>query len=106
MRKILSVLALSLVIFGCNKSNTTKQCESSKTGTLKISNNSNDVYDIYVDDVYKLSISGGTIKEITLNEGNNRNLYAEQIDGYLVYPTKISETLNIVRCSSYNWQIP
>ena len=107
MKKLLSILTLSLVVFSCKKSDTSpNKCETNKTGTLTISNNSNDNYSIYVDDVYKISLSGGSIKEITLNEGNNRNLNAEQTDGYLLYPTTKSESLNIVRCSDYTWQIP
>lgn len=107
MRKILSILTLSLIVFGCKKSDTSpNKCETNKTGTLTISNNSNDTYAIYVDEVYKISLTGGSIKEITLSEGNNSNLYAEQTDGYVFYPTTKTESLNIVRCSDYTWQIP
>ena len=53
-----------------------------------------------------MSIVGSSIKELTVSEGNNKNLYAEQADGYILYPTTESKSLNVVRCSDYTWQIP
>jgi len=107
MKKLLSILTISLIVFGCKKSDTSpNQCETNKTGIIKISNNSNDTYDIYLDNSYKMSIVGSSIKELTVSEGNNKNLYAEQADGYILYPTTESKSLNVVRCSDYTWQIP
>ena len=108
MKKLLSILTISLIAFGCKKSDTSpNQCETNKTGSLTISNNSNDTYDIYIDDIYKISIPANSVtKPITVNEGNNITLYAEQADGYTFYPTTKTGTFNIVRCSDYSWQIP
>jgi hypothetical protein len=45
-------------------------------------------------------------QKITISEGNGRQLYAEQVSGYLFYPTTKTSTFNVVRCTDYSWQIP
>jgi len=108
MKKIIFAFAVGVLAFGCKKSDSSPdQCETNNTGTIAISNNSNDTYYIYVDDVFKLSLPAKSInKSLTLEEGNGRQLYAEQVDGYTFYPTTKEASFNVVRCSEYSWQIP
>jgi predicted acetyltransferase len=50
---------------------------------------------------------GGTIIDsIQINQGNNRELYALQQDGYILFPTERTATLNVVECSNYTWSFP
>jgi hypothetical protein len=100
-------LILFLLIVSCAKENNQPSCEVYKTGTITISNSSSNPYKIYIDGVFQIQLSGGSIsQELEINEGNGRELYAVQVSGYLFYPTEKQTTLNVVRCSSYNWQIP
>lgn len=100
-----TLLLLTSLLYGCEKIKPV--CEVNKTGTITISNSSSNPYDIYIDDGYKMTLGGNEISnEIIIDEGNNRKLYAEQVSGYLLYPTKRTDHFNVVRCSGYSWQIP
>ena len=107
------ITALAIVVFvgsitSCEKKDETKpECEVNKTGTITISNSSSNPYDIYIDDQFEMRIEGNNISsKIELQEGNNRKLYAQQVSGYLLYPTERTKYFNVVRCSDYSWQIP
>jgi hypothetical protein len=105
MKKSLSIiLALSciLLISSCKR----EDCEKNKYGTVSISNSSAYPYDIYVDGIYKMQISGGTISELKVDQGDYRSLYAVQASGYLLFPTEVYNELNVISCSDYSWQIP
>jgi len=108
--KLLSGIAIiSLMMLttfsSCNKEDS--DCETYKYGTITVSNSSSNPYNIYIDDVFKMELSGGSIStEIEIDEGNSRKLYAEQVSGYILYPTTREEFFNVVRCSDYSWQIP
>lgn len=108
MKPYLKILLATLLILpmlqSCQKE---EACENSKIGTITISNNSSNPYDVYVDGSFETRLSGNTIsQEISIKEGNNRMLYAIQVSGFLIYPTERNKELNIVRCSNYSWQIP
>lgn len=110
MKKILT-LSLSILLFAFYSCDSSKDnlspCEVNKTGTVTISNSSTNPYDIYIDNVYKGRLAGGTISQkITVDEGNGREFYAEQVSGYLLYPTTKRSTTNVIRCTDYTWQIP
>tara|TARA_B100000378_G_C17954982_1_gene381440 strand:- start:351 stop:689 length:339 start_codon:yes stop_codon:yes gene_type:complete len=112
MKTLLKILFTAIISFtalaSCEKKKESQpDCERYKTGTITISNSSSNPYNIYVDDIFEMQISGNSIStKITIDEGNNRKLYAEQMSGYLLYPTKRTEYFNVVRCSDYGWQIP
>ncbi len=110
MKKLFFLLfLLSIGIFqSCDSSNDNLEpCEVNKTGTLTISNSSSNPYDVYIDNVFKGRLAGGTISQkITVDEGNGRVFYAEQVSGYLLFPTTKTSTTNIIRCNDYTWQIP
>lgn len=101
-------LLILIVVAGCEKKDESKQeCETNKTGTITISNSSSNPYDIYIDDVYKMRLNGKVVSNpIDISEVNNRKLYAEQVSGYVLYPTRKTDYFNVVRCSDYSWQIP
>ena len=110
MKKIL-VLSLSILLFAFYSCDSSKDnlspCEVNKTGTVTISNSSSNPYDIYIDNVFKIRLAGGSISQkITVDEGNGRVFYAEQVSGYLLFPTTKTLNTNVVRCTDYSWQIP
>ena len=103
---MLALVALT-TINSCKKSNPKADCEINKYGTITISNSSSNPYKIYVDDIFQMQISGGSISnKIKIKEGNNRKLYAEQVSGYRLYPTTKTNSFNVISCSNYSWQIP
>jgi hypothetical protein len=96
-------IIISIGVTGCVKSD----CEIDKFGTVTISNNSSNPYDIDLDGVHLIQLPGGSISDkIRINEGNNRTLHCKQVSGYIFFPTERTNTLNVVRCSDYTWQIP
>lgn len=102
-----SLLALIILFASCEKEPSKPDCEVKKYGTVTISNSSSNPYDIYVDNVLKLQLPGGSIStKINVDEGNNRKLYAKQVSGYLLFPTERSTSFNVISCSEYSWQIP
>jgi len=91
----------------CDSSELLEPCETQKFGTIIISNNGSNPYNVYVDNQFIIQLGSGQIStEIELQEGNNRELYAEQVTGYILFPTTRTTSLNVVRCSNYSWQIP
>jgi len=111
MRTVFAGLAVILVFLtSCEKESTEPEkpdCEVKKYGTITISNSSSNPYDIYVDNVFKIQMPGGSIStKINIDEGNNRKLYAKQVSGYLLYPTERSSSFNVLSCSDYSWQVP
>lgn len=106
MIKIKALITAIIIsaLFSCEKES---ECEAEKISTITISNSSPHPYDFYVDDVHQIRLGGNQIsQEITINEGNSRKLYAEQVSGYLIYPTTKTNYFNVLRCSDYSWQIP
>jgi len=103
----LSILIIMLFMSSCSESERLEPCEVNRTGTITVSNSSSNQDKVYVDGVLKVQLAGGSISQkITINEGNGRQLYAEQVSGYLFYPTTKTSTFNVVRCTDYSWQIP
>jgi len=103
---------LLLTISSCakddpNNTNNQPDCERNNYGWLTVSNSSSDPYDIYVNGSYKTRVSGGNIvQNIIVYQANNVTLRAEQVSGYILYPTIRNSTVNIIECSTYSWQIP
>jgi hypothetical protein len=91
-----------------NKNEPSKSdCEVNKYGTITVSNNSSNPYNLYIDNTFKMQIAGKAITEkIRIDQGNSRKLYAKQVSGYILYPTEKTENFNVISCSDYSWQIP
>lgn len=108
IRFIIISLFAATMLSACQKNEETKpECERNKTGTITISNSSSNPYDIYIDDKFQIRLDGNHISSgILIQEGNDRKLYAQQVSGYVLYPTKRTDYFNVLRCSNYSWQIP
>lgn len=110
MGNLVAVVLLPILFSACIKENTEPakaECELKKYGSITVSNNSKNPYDVYIDGVVVIQLAGGTISTpIKINEGNGRKLYAKQVSGYLLYPTEKSADFNVISCSDYSWQIP
>jgi hypothetical protein len=106
--KLFVFFIFSFFAFACQQANEVlPECEKNKTGTIRLSNNSSSPYDFFIDNVFVERIQGGVIsKAFTIKEGNNRKFYAKQVSGYILWPTEVEKTFNVVSCSSYSWQIP
>lgn len=104
---ILIAFAGISVLSSCKKDDVKPDCEVNKYATVTISNNSSNPYKIYIGNVFKVELKGGSIsRAIKVNEGNNIKFYAVQMSGYILYPTEKTSYFNIVSCSDYSWQIP
>ena len=96
--------ALLLLFAACEKesdSDTNENvpdCEKNNTGTIKILNNEDDKYYIYVDDVFKGSIAPNTYTNLEYTAGFHLIKY-EQADGYVLYPTVKEVTGTLAQCS-------
>jgi hypothetical protein len=83
------------------------ECEIKAYGTIQVQNTSKYPYDLFIDNVnVKRLEPKSTSGKIIVPEGNNRCLTVSQVTGYLISPTIKTTYINVVRCSSYNWQIP
>lgn len=81
-------------------------CEVQGTGLITFTNNSNNPYNIYVDNVYVARITGGYKQSFNVSAGQH-TLKCEQVSGYLMYPTVKSVTMNVPRCSNnQSWTFP
>jgi len=103
-RTILLAVLFTSVIFmsGCKE-----ECEKSGMASITISNTSNNPYDFYINNSFIERINGNSIsKDIAISEGNNQQLYAVQVSGYIFFPTEVFDNLNVIACSEYSWQIP
>ena len=90
-----------------NNTNTAQPCETNRTSTLQVSNNSSSPYNLYINGTYRVQLPANSISTpITVNEGNNIQLRAVQASGYILYATEKAGTYNALRCNAYSWQIP
>ena len=99
--KNLSIIALAFVAFtlgSCKK----EKCDK---GTVRMSNNSNELYNVYIDGTFKESLNGKTFKEYDLPEGTHQ-VKAVQQDGYLFFPTVKETTVNVYGCEETEFIFP
>jgi len=80
-------------------------CEIYQFGWLTVKNTSSNPYNFYVNNQFVEQINGGASKKYEIKAGSQK-LYAKQVSGYVLYPTECNATCNVVKCESYNWQIP
>ncbi|HNQ82412.1 MAG TPA: hypothetical protein PLW31_05145 [Bacteroidales bacterium] len=111
MKKRFIFLVIWIILIGLNscKQNDPIQldCDAHNYGFIYFQNNSNDTYGIWIDGIFKMEVTGGTVSQaVNISEGNNRKLKAKQLDGYLIWPTEVETSFNVLSCSSYTWQFP
>lgn len=104
----IALLISFFFLTACKKETDTRpDCEKNKTGTMTVSNNSVNPYDLFIDGVLQERLAGNTISnKFTVAEGNGRKFYVKQVSGYILFPTEKTSTFNVVSCSNYTWQIP
>jgi hypothetical protein len=84
-----------------------KPCEKNKTGFLVVTNTSNNPYDIYVNEKFKIRVAGkGKTEPFEIPENNNLKLYTRQVDGYMLYPTEKTSFIQVESCKNYTWTVP
>ena len=110
MKKIkISLIFISIItlFICCEKEVEQPDCELNNYGTITISNNYSNPYDIYIDSVFSTTINGKSVSnKIEIEQGNNRKLEARQVSGFLFFPTIINKEYTIIKCNDYTWQIP
>jgi hypothetical protein len=116
--KLHHVMVLALTAFflvGCEKEETappaapvdSRSCAVNNYAWIQVTNQSTYSYRFFIDGDLIATMPGGTIIDsIQINQGNNRELYALQQDGYILFPTERTATLNVVECSNYTWSFP
>lgn len=103
---IIGLATILIFLVSCNKDNDPVSCEESKNADLFISNISQDIYDIYVDNNLIYRLQGGMITMgLTITEGE-RELKAIQVDGFEEEPLELINPIDVLRCEEYTWQIP
>ena len=75
------------------------------TGKIRISSNSTNPYNIYINGAFKVKLEGNKSVDYDLPEGEY-TLKAEQISGYLLYPTIKTEKISIFGCKEVQWIFP
>lgn len=109
-----TIALLTLLAFtGCKKDDdkpdtpTVAACESGNFGFITISCTSTNPYEIRVDNVIYDTVPGNNIlQDMQLLQGNGRHLKATQVSGFILFPTVVESSFNVIRCSHYSWQIP
>ncbi|MCL2328873.1 MAG: hypothetical protein FWC39_10245 [Bacteroidetes bacterium] len=77
----------------------------SKTGTLKLSNLSDNPYQIYIDGIYVFDVAGNYTKSIEKATGEY-TVRVLQKSGYLFYPTEETHHVNIYTGQQYTLYFP
>jgi hypothetical protein len=76
-----------------------------KPGTLRVINSSNNPYNIIVSTDPAMQVPGNTSQDIEL-DADTYQVRAEQVSGFLLYPTNLNAT-HTVSCESVTeWKIP
>lgn len=87
-----------MMIVGCAK-------DEYGYGSVKFVNRSTNPYELSVDGISKGEISGGDSKTIELDAGYHK-LKAEQVRGYILYPTIKNGEITVIRGDLLEWSFP
>jgi hypothetical protein len=106
-RFFLSIFILSILSISCSKEEAERlECESQDISYLIINNESDNPYDIYLNGNLVMRMAGKSfVDDYELDAGSN-TLRAEQVEGYLIYPTIVEETFVMSQCQTQNWVFP
>ena len=106
------MLAVSLLLVGTIMTSCTKEeseqieCESEDIGYMTITNTSENPYKVSIDGVFAFSLEGNTFKDDYELSSGYHGFKAEQISGYLIYPTVVEFNQTIVQCEKRSWVFP
>ncbi|MEZ0610426.1 hypothetical protein ACAW74_18070 [Fibrella sp. WM1] len=116
-----AVFSLVMLVTGCKKqavdpvstgsggnpvNTTTEPCKRDSFGWFRFSNNSNNPYDVYINNVFWGRVSAKTVTSQAKANVGPYKLYAKQVSGYVLYATERETTAAITSCSEYTWQFP
>jgi hypothetical protein len=95
IKKITLLFATVAILSSCSKDNsTTGGNSSSNTGTISWVNNSNNPYELRVNNSYVGSISGLSYYDQEKNAGSYSYKLTQQ-SGYILYPTVLTGNVNV-----------
>ena len=80
-------------------------CTKDDTGTLKIRNNSTDTYKISINGASKGEFSSKEWRNFYLDAGSY-TLKAEQVTGFILFPTIKNGQINLSSGESLEWSFP
>lgn len=80
-------------------------CQTNNTATVNFNNSSSNPYYCYINGANRGTVSGNSSRDFTVSAGANA-LKAEQVSGYLLYPTVVNRSANPSACSTYNFNFP
>jgi hypothetical protein len=103
MKKTIYLAFLFIALFLV--SSCKKEVINCPNGKLRISSYSTNPYNIYIDGTFKVKLLGNTFVEYDLPQGEY-TLKAEQVSGYLLFPTIKSEKVSIFGCKDTQWIFP
>jgi|GEM_PF-3092648 len=76
-------------------------CQEYNYGWIKVHNTHDSNYRVYINGVYKGNVSGyGYTASFQYNSGTNATIYAEQIDGYILYPSEFTSYGTVLQCQT------
>jgi hypothetical protein len=106
MKKLVLFLAFALAFsFGCKKDNL-QDCEVNKTGSLKVLNYSQNPYKIFVDGVFWGNVAGNSNILIDVVGAGIKDIKAEQISGFILFPTTFQNNVTITSCNTMEFYFP
>jgi len=77
-------------------------CQSNNLGTLKVQNNKDHPYDVYVNNSYRGTAPSKGSKTFNDLTAGTYSIYYEQANGYVLYPTTYNQSVTIIRCQVFN----
>lgn len=109
MRKINYVLLLLLLFTGCkNNEPELTECQKENVGYFAFDNNSDDPYDIFINNTYYRQQPGNSIssKWIKYPAGKSYTIKVQQASGYLFTPTVKTYNITLNQCDEKTVSFP
>lgn len=107
IKKFTVLLVHCLVFFSCGKIFKKPECEKEKFGWLIVTNKSTFLFNVFVDDVFKVQLkakeNSGKMK---IDEGLYHRLYVKQVSGAFTASSEKTKRLDVSSCTEYTWDIP
>lgn len=107
MKKLIFVLAAVLAFASCKKDEQNElpaePCQTFNMATVRVTNNSDNPYNLFNSDVFLLTIAGKNAENVSVGAGSV-HLKLVQVSGYIFTPTIYETKFNITACESISWQ--